>query len=107
MTPDEDSDRGVSPSAWRFAMARQAHVVVDAAAYFDTHFMSWAVSGFAPGGLIQAGPDFAPTTLDALWTCDSSNNPAVGLGQLAVGLDEAFDGRVVVGHGSGDRKAHV
>ncbi|MDE2405447.1 MAG: phospholipase [Sphingomonadales bacterium] len=32
---DSDPDRGVSPSVWRFARASRAHVVVDAAAYFD------------------------------------------------------------------------
>ncbi|WP_288804660.1 phospholipase D-like domain-containing protein [uncultured Novosphingobium sp.] len=29
-----ETDRGVSPSVWRYAMARRAHVVIDAAAYF-------------------------------------------------------------------------
>lgn len=61
---------------------RAGDMLTEAAAYFDSRFISWSVSDFAPGSLIQAGPDVAPTTLDSLWTCDASTNPAVGLGQL-------------------------
>lgn len=32
---DPDPDTGVSPSVWRFARATRAHVVIDAADYFD------------------------------------------------------------------------
>ncbi|MCK9543813.1 MAG: phospholipase D-like domain-containing protein [Novosphingobium sp.] len=35
MQPVDDSDRAVLRSVWRFARADRAHVVVDAAAYFD------------------------------------------------------------------------
>jgi len=33
--PGDQDDEGVSPSVWRFARASRAHVVVDAADYFD------------------------------------------------------------------------
>jgi phosphatidylserine/phosphatidylglycerophosphate/cardiolipin synthase-like enzyme len=33
--PEDDGDSGVSPSVWRYAKASRAHVVIDAAAYFD------------------------------------------------------------------------
>jgi phosphatidylserine/phosphatidylglycerophosphate/cardiolipin synthase-like enzyme len=33
--PNDDEDRGVSPSVWRFARASRAHVVIDAADYFS------------------------------------------------------------------------
>lgn len=61
---------------------RVTDMLTEAVTYFDNRFMSWAVSDFAAGSLIQAGPDFAPTTLDAPWTCDASTNPATGLGQF-------------------------
>jgi phosphatidylserine/phosphatidylglycerophosphate/cardiolipin synthase-like enzyme len=32
---EDDGDRGVSPSVWRYAKATRAHVVIDAAAYFE------------------------------------------------------------------------
>lgn len=32
---DQDAMKGCSPTAWRFAMASRAHVVIDAAAYFS------------------------------------------------------------------------
>ena len=34
-TPAEDIDASVSPSVWRYAKAKRAHVVIDAADYFD------------------------------------------------------------------------
>ncbi|WP_374282866.1 phospholipase D-like domain-containing protein [Novosphingobium sp.] len=33
--PQSDPDRGVSPSVWRFVRASRAHVVIDAADYFE------------------------------------------------------------------------
>src|SRR6218665_3094285 len=35
MTHGEDEDAPISPSVWRFAKATRAHVVIDAAAYFE------------------------------------------------------------------------
>jgi phosphatidylserine/phosphatidylglycerophosphate/cardiolipin synthase-like enzyme len=32
---EDDGDNGISPSVWRYARASRAHVVVDAAAYFE------------------------------------------------------------------------
>ncbi|MDE8654544.1 phospholipase D-like domain-containing protein [Novosphingobium album (ex Liu et al. 2023)] len=35
MTGEADSDAGAQPSVWRYAMATRAHLVIDAADYFD------------------------------------------------------------------------
>lgn len=35
LDPADPSDEAVSPSVWRYAMASRAHVVIDAAAYFE------------------------------------------------------------------------
>ena len=56
-------------------------LLFQAAAYFDARAISWSLADFAPGSLIRPGGDYPPTGLDSLWTCDSTNDPSVGLGQ--------------------------
>lgn len=56
-------------------------LLFQAAAYFDARAISWSFADFAPGSLIRAGDDYPPTGLDSLWTCDSTSDPSVGLGQ--------------------------
>lgn len=51
----DDDDEGVSPSVWRFARATRAHVVVDAADYFD--LMQDAMLG-ARQQILMIGWDF-------------------------------------------------
>jgi phosphatidylserine/phosphatidylglycerophosphate/cardiolipin synthase-like enzyme len=53
--PEDDGESGVSPSVWRYAKATRAHVVVDAAAYFD--LMQEAMLG-ARQQLLLIGWDF-------------------------------------------------
>ncbi|MEO8367864.1 MAG: cellulase family glycosylhydrolase [Candidatus Solibacter sp.] len=53
-----------------------------AALYFDSRAISWSVSDFSPGSLIRADGELTATTLDSLWTCDASSDPATGIGQF-------------------------
>ena len=57
-------------------------LLYQAVLYFDSRSISWSVSDFSPGSLLRAGDELAPTTLDSLWTCDASSDPATGIGQF-------------------------
>jgi uncharacterized protein (TIGR03437 family) len=52
--------------------------------YFDTHEISWTVTDFRPGSLIQDFTDETATALDAPGTCDPSTpaQPGIGVGIL-------------------------
>jgi uncharacterized protein (TIGR03437 family) len=65
-------------------LSKANELLFQALAYFDARGISWSVADFAPGGLIRAGDDYPPTGLDALWTCDATNKPAVGIGQFVL-----------------------
>lgn len=61
---------------------KATELLYQAVAYFDARGISWSVADFAPGSLVQSTNDYPATTLDALWTCDSSTNPQTGIGQF-------------------------
>jgi uncharacterized protein (TIGR03437 family) len=59
-------------------------LLFQAMAYFDVRAISWSVADFAPGSLVRSFDDYPATGLDALWTCDASSNPAIGIGQFVL-----------------------
>jgi uncharacterized protein (TIGR03437 family) len=52
-------------------MNKANELLYQAASYFDARSISWSIADFDPS-----------TTLDKLWTCDATSDPATGLGQF-------------------------
>lgn len=50
-------------------------------AYFDRRNVSWAVSDFAPGSLVQNLSDYAPTVMNGAVSCEPTADPRTGIGQ--------------------------
>src|SRR5262249_39644123 len=50
--------------------------------YFDLRGISWTASDFSAGSLLQNMTDEAATQLTGPWTCDSTSNPKIGIGQF-------------------------
>jgi uncharacterized protein (TIGR03437 family) len=48
--------------------------------YFDDREVSWTVSDFRPGSLIQDFTDYTATVLNVPWTCDPASGPQPGIG---------------------------
>jgi uncharacterized protein (TIGR03437 family) len=59
-------------------------LLYQAASYFDARAISWSIADFAAGSLFRGGSDYPATTLDALWACDATSDPATGLGQFVL-----------------------
>lgn len=74
-------------------------------AYFDAHQISWTVSVFEPGKLINDLSYHDATTLENGWTCGHTGNPIAGLGRVVEGYLRASEDRgifVVSGSGGPD-----
>ncbi len=54
-----------------------------AMAYFDFRNVSWTVTDFTPGSLIQTFTDY-PATILGHWTCDTTSDPGSGIGQFVL-----------------------
>jgi uncharacterized protein (TIGR03437 family) len=58
-------------------------LLLGAMAYFDFRNVSWTVTDFAPGSLIQNFTDYTATLLGP-WTCDATSDPRWGIGQFVL-----------------------
>jgi uncharacterized protein (TIGR03437 family) len=77
-------------------------LVLDNLAYFDAHKISWTVSSFEPGRLIQDTGRFFPTMLEAGVKCGAGASSQAGLGRII--LSHMFgteEGKLVVVNISG------
>jgi uncharacterized protein (TIGR03437 family) len=59
-----------------------ATILFDTVTYFTIHQISWTASSFQPSGLAANFDDYAPTSLDRLWTCGEMANPQPGMGEV-------------------------
>jgi uncharacterized protein (TIGR03437 family) len=77
-------------------------VVLDNLAYFDAHQISWTVSSFEPGRLIQDTGRFFPTMLEAGIKCGEGASTQAGLGRIILShMFGAHEGKLVVVNISG------
>jgi len=59
-----------------------ATILFDTISYFASRQISWTAGSFQPGSLITDFEDYAPTTLDRLWTCGETESPQPGMGEI-------------------------